>query len=177
VTGNPGTPPTGDVSVPRLHHHGLAGWAGTRLRQEMSNWRLFVVRLVTSGLAVVLTVTILPGLQFTSWGWGRFLWIGLVFGLLNAVVKPIIQFFALRYLVASYGLVVVLINSLMLVMLSWILGGDIRSRGVLPFLLGGVLVGVLSLVLDSLAGTSPPILDPSAAPASGERSAPESVGS
>jgi len=164
LTTAPEAPPNSvGAATPRLHHYGLAGWAGLRLRQEISNWRLFLVRLVTSGLAVVLTVTILPGLQFASWGWGRFLLIGLIFGLLNALVKPVIQFFALRYLVASYGLVVVLINALMLVLLSWILGGDIQSRGGLSFLLGGVLVGVLGLVLDSLAGTTPPILDQSAA--------------
>lgn len=137
----------------------VAGRAALKLRQEMSNWRLFLVRLCTSGLAVVLTVLIVPGLHFTSWRWGNFVLIGLIFGLLNALVKPVVQFFALRYLVASYGLVVILINALMLGLLSWILGGQIRARGIVSFFFGGLLVGLLGLVLDALAGTSPPILD------------------
>jgi putative membrane protein len=154
--------------TPSVHQHGIASWAGRRLRHDLLNWRLFLVRVLTSGLAVVVTVVLLPGLRFDQWGWGEFVLIGLVFGLLNAVLKPLIQFFALRYLIASYGLVVVLINALLLALLSWILGGEIQGRGVLAYLIGGLLVGVIGLLLDTIAGATPPILDrdvPSVAPA------------
>ena len=147
------------ATTPSVHHHGIATWAGRRLRHDLSNWRLFLVRLITSSLAVVLTVALLPGLRFEHWGWGEFLLIGLVFGLLNALLKPLIQFFALRYLIASYGLVVVLINALLLGLLSWILGDEIEGRGVLAFLAGGLLVGVIGLLLDTVAGATPPILE------------------
>jgi putative membrane protein len=145
--------------TPAVHQHGIAAWAGRRLRHDLLNWRLFLVRVLTSGLAVVVTVVLLPGLRFDQWGWGEFVLIGLVFGLLNAVLKPLIQFFALRYLIASYGLVVVLINALLLALLSWILGGEIQGRGVLAYLIGGLLVGVIGLLLDTIAGATPPILD------------------
>jgi putative membrane protein len=125
----------------------------------MTNWRLFAVRLVTSCLAVVLTVGLLPGLRITSWHWGELLLMGVVFGVLNAVLKPVMQFFALRYLVASYGLVIVLINAVLLALLSWILGSDIEHRGPVALLAGGFVVGVLGLVLDTAAGTNRPWLD------------------
>ena len=137
----------------------FADRASHRLRRDIANWRLFAVRLITSALAVVLTVGLLPGLRFTAWHWGEFLLIGLVFGLLNALLKPLIQFFALRYLVASYGLVVVLINAIMLSLLSFILGGEIKARGLLALFFGGLLVGIIGLALDTLAGTTPPFLD------------------
>lgn len=146
-------------TTPDVHHHGLASWAGRRLRHDVLNGRLFLVRVITSGLAVVLTVSLLPGLRFEHWGWGEFLLIGLVFGLLNALVKPLIQFFALRYLIASYGMVVVLINAILLALLSWILGGEIEGRGLLAYLVGGLLVGGIGLLLDTMAGAAPPILD------------------
>ena len=149
----------GPVGAPVSHHGAVVGWASRRLRRDLANWRLFVVRLVTSGLAVVLTVGLLPGLRFTSWRWGEFLLIGVVFGVLNALVKPVIQFFALRYLVASYGLVVILINALMLALLSLILGGEIHDRGPVALFFGGLLVGLIGLALDTLAGTTPPFLD------------------
>ena len=42
-----------------------------RLRAEPSNWRLFLVRWITSsGLAVVLTVALPPGVRFAHWHWG-----------------------------------------------------------------------------------------------------------
>ena len=133
--------------------------AGRRFLTEILNWRLALVRVLTSGLAVVLTVAVLPGLELARKSIGLFVLIGVVFGLLNALVKPVLQFFTLRYLVASYGLIVVVVNALMLGALSWILGGEITSRGVLPYLFGGLLVGVLGLLLDTLFGTMPPILD------------------
>ena len=147
------------VEVPELHHHGVARMAARRFLTEILNWRLALVRVLTSALAVILTVTVLPGLELARKSVWLFVLIGVVFGLLNALVKPVLQFFTLRYLVASYGLIVVVVNALMLGALSWILGGEITSRGVIPYLLGGLLVGVLGLLLDTLFGTTPPILD------------------
>jgi putative membrane protein len=152
------------AAVPEVNQHGIPLWARRRLRQDLSNWRLFLVRVVTSGLAVIVTVALVPGLGFASFGWGSFTLIGLVFGLLNGLVKPFLQFFSLRYLVASYGLVVVLINALLLGLLSWILDGKIEARSVLSFLVGGLLIGLIGTFLDTLAGTTPPILDRKRAP-------------
>jgi len=39
-----------------VHHGRVVGWASRRLRKDLANWRLFAVRLITSGLAVVLTL-------------------------------------------------------------------------------------------------------------------------
>ena len=145
-----------------LANHGRVGfrsWAGERLRRDLSNWRLFLVRLVSSGLAVVITVAVLPGLWFTSWQTGKFLLIAVVFGLLNATVKPLLQFFSLRYLVATYGVVVVLINAVLLLLLSWVLDDTLQASGLLALLVGGLVVGVVGLALDTMAGTTPPIVD------------------
>jgi putative membrane protein len=139
---------------------GVATGLRRRLRGDLSNWRLIAVRWVTSGLAVVITVLLLPGLRFTTWRWGDFLLVGLVFGLLNALVKPVIQFFTLRYLVASYGIVVIVINAVLLLLLSWTLGGEISARGPVALLAGGSVVGVVGLFLDTVCGTTPPIFDP-----------------
>ena len=152
---SPATP----TATPTASRRSIAARAGRRLRHDVANWRLFLVRVITSALAVIGTIVVLPGLDFANWYSGEFLLIGVVFGLLNAFVKPLIQFFALRYLVASYGLVVVAINSLMLGLLSLLMGDTFTSRGLLPFLLGGLVVGVLGLVLDTVAGTTPPVLD------------------
>jgi putative membrane protein len=144
---------------PQVHHYSVNEVARARLRREFSNWRLWLVRIVTNGLAVVVTVLVLPGLRFERWYIGFFVLLGLVFGLLNAFVKPLIHFFALRYIVASYGFVVVLTNTALLAALSWILDESITWRGLFPLLLGGLLVGLTGLVLETIAGARPPIVD------------------
>jgi putative membrane protein len=154
-----GAPPATTERRAKVHHYFVTDVARARLVSDWANWRLWLTRIVTNGLAVVVTVLVLPGLRVDRWYLGIFVLTGLVFGLLNAVVKPIIQFFALRYLVVSYGFVVVLINAFLLAMLSWILGNELAWRGVLPLLVGGLLVGALGLVFETIAGATPPILD------------------
>jgi putative membrane protein len=131
----------------------------TWARASAFNWRLFAVRVVTNGLAVVLTALLVPGLDLGRWRLGGLAVLGLVFGLLNAVVKPALQFLALRFLVATYGLVVVVINAAMLFLLELLLPELISSDRLWHLLLGGLVVGVLGLVLDTLAGASRPVLD------------------
>jgi uncharacterized membrane protein YvlD (DUF360 family) len=113
------------------------------------NWRLILVRVITSGIAVYVTVLLVPGLGFTGYRLGQFWVIAGTFAVLSAFVKPALQFFSLRFLVASYGLVVVVINAFLL----WLLDS---------LLVGGVVVGVVGMFLDAVAGTSDPVVDPRA---------------
>ena len=147
------------LSAPPVTHHGIGAWAVRRLRTDVGNWRLLLVRTLTSGVAVVVTVFVLPGLSFHDWRRGDFLLVGVVFGLLVALVKPVLQFLALRYVVVSYGLVLVVVNALLLWLLTVLLGNLIHARGPLPLLFGGVIVGVLGTFLDTIAGATPPVLD------------------
>lgn len=129
------------------------------LRNHTVNLRLALVRLLGSGLTALLTVVITPGLRFTDPTWWRLLVIALLFGLLNAVVKPILQFFVLRYIVSTYGAVVVLINMLLLWLMDELSDGFIAINGVFPLVIGGVLLGLLGLIIDTLLGANPPMLD------------------
>ena len=76
------------MGAPPVSHHGIRAWALRRLRADLGNWRLLLVRTLTSAVAVVLTVSLLPGLSFHDWRHGDFLLVGVVFGLLVALVLP-----------------------------------------------------------------------------------------
>jgi len=110
-------------------------------------------------VAVVLTVALIPGLLFLGWEWGQFTRIAVIFGILNATVKPLLQFLVLRYIFSTYGIVVVLINALLLVLLSLIMEDTFVAARPLSVLAGGALVGVLGLMLETLLGATPPVLD------------------
>lgn len=130
-----------------------------RLKADITNWRLGLVRLVVAGLAVVITFLLVPGLTFTSWRWGEFWVVAVVFGLLNALVKPLLQFFALRYLVATFGLVVIVINAILLWLLTFVLGTRVEYRNVFSLLLGGAVIGLVTMILETLLGTTRPLVD------------------
>jgi putative membrane protein len=129
------------------------------VRRYGYNWRLLLVRVITSGLAVYLTVLLVPGLSFTGYRLGQFWLIGGTYALLSAFIKPALQFFSLRFLVASYGLVVVLINALLLWLLATLLSGFLTYDWLWQLFLGGLLVGIIGMLLDAVSGTSYPIQD------------------
>ena len=131
----------------------------SRVWGQNLNWRLVLVRLVTSGLAVTVTLVFTPGLAFSGWRPGQFWLVAGVFALISAVVKPALQFFSLRFLVASYGLINILVNAALLWLLTVVLSDLITYDFLWQLILGGLLVGVLSMVFDSMAGTSPPVQD------------------
>lgn len=122
------------------------------------NYRAILVRFVLNVLVLLFTVWIVPHIAFT--GGQRVvtvLVIAAAFGLLNAFVKPLIQLILLPFLFVSYGVVVVLINTLMLFLLSLIFQRFVVDR-LFWAIVGGVLVGLLGNILESLAGLRPPIL-------------------
>jgi putative membrane protein len=123
------------------------------------NWRLFLVRVLVSGVAVVVTVAVVPGLGFTGWRTGQFAVVALVYATLTAIVKPVLEFLALRFLVATYGLVVIVINAALLFALAQVLDELIVYDRVWQLLLGGFVVGFVGLVLETAVGASEPVLD------------------
>lgn len=141
------------AGIPASEHQ--RRWA----RLHAFNWRLALIRLLASGLAVTVTVLIVPGLKLAEWRWGTFLVVGLIFGLLNALVKPVLQFLVLRFIFSTYGLVVVLINTFLLWALDRLTDGLVDITGILAALLGGLGVGVFGLFFETILGANPPILD------------------
>jgi putative membrane protein len=151
-----GAPPQEAVatgSIPAAHRRRV--WS----RVHALNWRLFLIRFLIAGLAVVVTIAIVPGVSFTSWRWAEFVPVGALFGVLNATIKPLLQFLVLRFILSSYGVVVVAINTLMLVLLGTMMTGTFETTGVVPVLAAGALVGILGLILETLLGANPPVLD------------------
>jgi putative membrane protein len=116
------------------------------------------MRVVLNGWAVAITALVLPGIQ-ANWRPGGFVIAGVVFGVLNALLKPALQFLLLPAIFATYGIVVAFTNGLLLLVLDQITGGLIEIGGVLPFFTGGAVVGAMGLLFEHLFGLSPPIVD------------------
>ena len=70
-------------------------------------------RLLATCVALFVAEWLVPGLSLTG-GWWHLVWIGAVYGLLNATVKPIITFFAKPAIVLTLGLFYLVINAFML---------------------------------------------------------------
>jgi len=122
--------------------------------------RPLLVRFLVNAVSLAITVTVVPHVFFSgdyrilSW-----LIISAVFGLLNAFVKPVLQLLMLPLIFVSYGLVVVLINTVLLWILAWIFPERFRVETLLWAFVGGLVCGVIETLLQNLFGLAPPIVE------------------
>jgi putative membrane protein len=84
----------------------------------------FLVRASVTGLALWVVTLIVPGIYFVGGDTGLqrigiVLVVAIVFGLVNAILKPIVQFLSIPLYILTLGLIHVVINALML----WITAG------------------------------------------------------
>ncbi len=120
------------------------------------NWRILLVRILVNAVTLVV-LAILPGITFVDPSLGKLLLMALVLGLINAFIKPILQFLTLSFLFVTYGFVLILINALVLILLARLFQ-SYQIASIWAALLGGALIGLISSFLESLFGVAPPIL-------------------
>ena len=86
----------------------------------------FLIRVVINALALAAAVWIVTGLKIDAVGDGAlniavaYLIVAVIFGLVNALVRPIVKFFSLPITCLTLGLFTVVINALMLLLTSWL---------------------------------------------------------
>jgi putative membrane protein len=85
----------------------------------------FLIRTAFTGLALWVVTLIVPGIDFVGGSnplqrIGIILFVAVIFGLVNAVIKPIVQILSIPLYVLTLGLIHVVINALMIWVTSWI---------------------------------------------------------
>lgn len=85
----------------------------------------FLLRAALTGFALWVVTLIVPGISFvggdsTLQEVGIIFVVGVIFGLVNAVIKPIVQFISIPLYILTLGLIHIVINALMLWITSWI---------------------------------------------------------
>ena len=122
------------------------------------NWRFLLVRLLVSTLALVITAALLPNIYFVQLTVGNIVIVVLALGILNALVRPIVQFLTLSFIFVTFGLVMAVINGLMLFLLDFFLPGRFAVDGLFWVLVGGLLLWLLGSFFESMLGLTLPII-------------------
>jgi putative membrane protein len=120
------------------------------------NWRMLLVRTLVNALALMVIV-ILPDIRFVDRTLLSILVIAIILGLLNAIVKPIIQFLTLRFIFITYGFAVVIINTVILLLLDLIVKNRFAVDSLFWAIIGGALMGLVSSFFENLLGLQVPI--------------------
>jgi len=110
--------------------------------------RKLALRLVINAIALWAAASLIDGL-YLSPDLVEVTIVALVFGLVNATIKPILILLSLPFLILSLGLFTFVINALML-MLAAALTDGLAVEGFSDALLGCLVVSVASLILSQI---------------------------
>ncbi|MEB2333648.1 MAG: phage holin family protein [Anaerolineaceae bacterium] len=111
----------------------------------------FILRWAINAVALYLAIFLLPGLELAS-APTSVIWLALIFGLINALVRPLISILTCPLIVLTLGLFTLVINTFMF----WLTSVIGQSFGIQLFIsdpvwwnafLGGLIVSVVSVAL------------------------------
>jgi putative membrane protein len=119
----------------------------------------FLLRVLVSAAALGVATWAVSGIELLAGsGWSRvgtLLAVAVIFGLINAVLKPLIKVIGCAFYVLTLGLIALVVNGLLLWLTS-VIAGDLKLpfhvTGFWPAFWGAIIVGLVSWVLNLLIG-------------------------
>ena len=114
----------------------------------------FITRLLINAAALWAAIRLVPGISFEGDWWLLFV-VALVFGVLNAVIRPILFVLTLPFLLITLGLFTFVLNAFMLWLtsgMSDLFGLRFHVDGFRAAFVGALIVTVVSFALSVLVG-------------------------
>jgi putative membrane protein len=111
-----------------------------------------LLRWLINGAALYVAAELVPGI-YADGGWPVLVFMALIFGLVNALIRPILKFLTCPLIMLTLGLFTLVINALMLQLASWLgrqLGLGFYVAGFWPAFWGALVISVVSFVLTML---------------------------
>ncbi|GAB3819113.1 phage holin family protein [Micromonospora zhanjiangensis] len=114
----------------------------------------FVVRLVINAIALWITTLVVSGIEVSGRSAGvtalTLLAVALIFGVVNAVLKPIIRVLGCVFYVLTLGLFALVVNALLFLLVGWIADQfnlPFRVAGFWPAFWGAIVMAVVSWLI------------------------------
>jgi putative membrane protein len=136
--------------------------------------RSFIVRVLINGLALWIASWILPGLDISTTATTEavansgvtqgtetigiilaYLFIGVIFGVVNAFVRPLVSFLSLPITILTLGLFTIVINAAMLYLTSWLSSYTPVHFTIDSFFWTAVLAAIIITLISLVAGRVP----------------------
>ncbi|MER5894922.1 MULTISPECIES: phage holin family protein [unclassified Streptomyces] len=115
----------------------------------------FVVKTIANAGALAVAIWLLQDITLTGDDTGRevltLIVVALLFGLVNFVVKPVVQLLTVPLFILTLGLITLVVNALMLMLTSWLAGVfdlSFHVEGFWTAVLGGLIISVVSWALN-----------------------------
>ena len=94
-------------------------------------------------------IDVLPNADGTLGSTGTYLWVALLFAVVNAIVGPVVRLLSLPFVVLTLGLFLLVVNAALLGITA-ALSDRFTVDGFVPAVLGGLLIAVFSWIAELL---------------------------
>jgi putative membrane protein len=119
----------------------------------------FVLKVVVNALALAVAAWLVDGIRLTSATdesqFVTLLVVGLIFGVVNAFVRPVVLLLSLPFIILTLGLMIFVVNALMLMLTGWLaeqLGLAFVVDGFWSAVWGALVISIVSWGLELVVG-------------------------
>jgi putative membrane protein len=116
----------------------------------------FLVRLLVNAAALWVATRLVSGVTYSG-GWLPFLGVALVFGIVNAFIRPVAKVLTFPLIILTLGIFALVVNGLMLWLTSKVAGAldlGFHVSGFRAAFLGALVVSIVSTVLSMFVSES-----------------------
>ncbi len=121
----------------------------------------FLTRLLVNAAALWVATRLVPGVTYVG-GWLPFLGVAVVFGVINAFIRPVLKILTFPIIILTLGIFALVVNGLMLMLtssLSTALGLGFHVSGFWAAFWGALVVSLVSTMLSMLVKDPPSRVD------------------
>ena len=130
--------------------------ANSRIRV---NLRVVAVRFAMDFVLVTVVLAFMPGIRSDlEASLVNLALLALIYGLLNAFLRPVLDLLLMPFVVQTYGLVILIVDIVIFGLLVW-WSGSLEASSLWQVVVGGIALGVLRLLGLGFLGLTPPVVE------------------
>ncbi|MEX1071644.1 MAG: phage holin family protein [Anaerolineales bacterium] len=113
----------------------------------------WIVRLAVNAVGLYAAIALIPGLRVVDENWVTYLWLALFFGIVNALIRPIIKLLTCPFYILTLGLFSLIVNTIMFYITAWLsrlFGVELVISDFWAAFLGALVVSLVSVALNAV---------------------------
>ncbi len=114
----------------------------------------FFTRVFISALAIAITASIQPGIHILNNDIGTYVLLGLVLGVVNGLLRPILMFLSCPLIILTLGFFALVVNGLMLQLTASILPDRLVIDHFGWAVGGGLIMAIVAMILENALGVN-----------------------
>jgi putative membrane protein len=113
----------------------------------------WIVRLAVNAVGLYAAIALVPGLAVQDENWVTYLWLALFFGIVNALIRPVLKLLTCPFYILTLGLFSLIVNTIMFYFTAWLgglFGVVLLIDGFTAAFLGAIIVSLVSMLINAV---------------------------